>query len=307
MPASKPVTVMVESDGQTKAMNQGRWSPREHAQFVQGYKRHGRQWKLLAEVITTRTVLQIRTHAQKYFNKLHRNQQKDPNGQEVPAPVPRGTRKSRKRKDGKRSSTSSPTSSSNRQTTTTSTSSSPSEDTEVRRVGKHRKRSDTGDSMARKRSKASAVSLTPTKLQYERVESEPFRLFIDDDETQTTPPPSKFNPLADVSSPVSFTDFNDFLFPASHKSELDGPATGSWIHQAELADIDSELRDFRDAELTDTYAPSYTRRASGLLPLSRPTHECAELDIHTLARITESGPSHSAMFMHGTMSGNLWC
>ena len=33
-------------------MNQGRWSAEEHEQFVEGYKRHGRQWKILAEVVS---------------------------------------------------------------------------------------------------------------------------------------------------------------------------------------------------------------------------------------------------------------
>jgi hypothetical protein len=40
--------------------------------FVKGLKLHKKQWKLIAEMIKTRTVVQIRTHAQKYFQKLHK-------------------------------------------------------------------------------------------------------------------------------------------------------------------------------------------------------------------------------------------
>jgi hypothetical protein len=37
---------------------------------MQGLRIHSKQWKLIAEMIKTRTVVQIRTHAQKYFQKL---------------------------------------------------------------------------------------------------------------------------------------------------------------------------------------------------------------------------------------------
>lgn len=38
--------------------------------FLEGLKQHQKQWKLIAEMVKTRTVVQIRTHAQKYFQKL---------------------------------------------------------------------------------------------------------------------------------------------------------------------------------------------------------------------------------------------
>jgi len=41
--------------------------------FLQGLSTHQKQWKLIAEMVKTRTVVQIRTHAQKYFQKLHKS------------------------------------------------------------------------------------------------------------------------------------------------------------------------------------------------------------------------------------------
>ncbi len=48
----------------------GRWTPEDHELFIQGLKLYNRQWKAISELIQTRTVVQIRTHAQKYFQKL---------------------------------------------------------------------------------------------------------------------------------------------------------------------------------------------------------------------------------------------
>lgn len=48
----------------------GRWTREEHAAFLEGLKYHGREWKKVSEMISTRTSAQIRSHAQKYFAKL---------------------------------------------------------------------------------------------------------------------------------------------------------------------------------------------------------------------------------------------
>jgi SHAQKYF class myb-like DNA-binding protein len=50
----------------------GRWTQEEHNMFLQGLQTHQKQWKLIADMVKTRTVVQIRTHAQKYFQKLHK-------------------------------------------------------------------------------------------------------------------------------------------------------------------------------------------------------------------------------------------
>eukprot|EP00607_Mallomonas_marina_P010286 CAMPEP_0182417880 /NCGR_PEP_ID=MMETSP1167-20130531/2322_1 /TAXON_ID=2988 /ORGANISM="Mallomonas Sp, Strain CCMP3275" /LENGTH=470 /DNA_ID=CAMNT_0024591703 /DNA_START=32 /DNA_END=1444 /DNA_ORIENTATION=+ len=48
----------------------GRWTDEEHELFLKGLRLYNRNWKKLAGLIKTRTTVQIRTHAQKYFGKL---------------------------------------------------------------------------------------------------------------------------------------------------------------------------------------------------------------------------------------------
>lgn len=50
----------------------GRWTPEEHKIFLKGINDHGKGWKRIAAMIVTRNVVQVRTHAQKYFQKLNR-------------------------------------------------------------------------------------------------------------------------------------------------------------------------------------------------------------------------------------------
>ena len=51
----------------------GRWTEHEHQVFLEGLAKHGKQWKLIANMIGTRTVVQVRTHAQKYFQRVERH------------------------------------------------------------------------------------------------------------------------------------------------------------------------------------------------------------------------------------------
>ncbi len=48
----------------------GRWGKDEHKRFIDAIEAHGKQWKKIAAAVGSRTVIQIRTHAQKYFMKL---------------------------------------------------------------------------------------------------------------------------------------------------------------------------------------------------------------------------------------------
>ena len=48
----------------------GRWTAEEHDEFLKCLDIYGREWKKVAERITTRTAAQIRSHAQKYFKTI---------------------------------------------------------------------------------------------------------------------------------------------------------------------------------------------------------------------------------------------
>lgn len=48
----------------------GRWTREEHQAFLSALKMYGKEWKKVAAKVKTRTVVQTRTHAQKYFQKL---------------------------------------------------------------------------------------------------------------------------------------------------------------------------------------------------------------------------------------------
>lgn len=53
----------------------GRWTSEEHALFLHGLAQFGREWKRVAQDIPTRSSSQVRSHAQKYFAKLAKQQQ----------------------------------------------------------------------------------------------------------------------------------------------------------------------------------------------------------------------------------------
>jgi SHAQKYF class myb-like DNA-binding protein len=78
------VTMATAATAQSGALgaageNTGRWTAEEHRLFLQGLEQHGKGWKKIASLIKSRTVVQIRTHAQKYFQKLTKARQ---NGEE---------------------------------------------------------------------------------------------------------------------------------------------------------------------------------------------------------------------------------
>eukprot|EP01041_Mallomonas_annulata_P009139 gene9139-18940_t len=73
----------VEGGGDGKGVNSGRWTKEEHDTFLLGLGLYGRDWKKVATAIKTRTPSQIRSHAQKYFQKLSRS----PMVNDGPAPI----------------------------------------------------------------------------------------------------------------------------------------------------------------------------------------------------------------------------
>ena len=67
--------------------NTGRWSHEEHVMFLQGYDKYGKCWKKIAALIRTRTLVQIRTHAQKFLQKAQLIGTKRPSPHSFQAPM----------------------------------------------------------------------------------------------------------------------------------------------------------------------------------------------------------------------------
>ena len=74
-PASATAIAKKEKVTTARKTSSGRWTREEHEQFLEGLKVYGREWKKVAQRIPTRTLAQIRSHAQKYFAKLAREEQ----------------------------------------------------------------------------------------------------------------------------------------------------------------------------------------------------------------------------------------
>jgi len=56
--------------GKAVQKSSGRWTKEEHQKFVDGLKKFGKNWKHIEEYVGTRNGAQVRSHAQKFFNRL---------------------------------------------------------------------------------------------------------------------------------------------------------------------------------------------------------------------------------------------
>lgn len=61
------------SDTDTKTKRTGRWTEVEHDAFLEGLEIYGKNWDKISRHIKTRSVIQARTHAQKYYLKLYKD------------------------------------------------------------------------------------------------------------------------------------------------------------------------------------------------------------------------------------------
>ncbi|KAJ1457051.1 hypothetical protein M885DRAFT_438586 [Pelagophyceae sp. CCMP2097] len=63
----------------------GRWTDEEHSRFLQGLELYGKKWTKVADVVGTRTTVQVRSHAQKYFQKLEKDRSTPNSGESLDA------------------------------------------------------------------------------------------------------------------------------------------------------------------------------------------------------------------------------
>jgi len=64
------------------------WSDEEHQKFLEALEKFGRDWKQIEAYVGTKTLIQIRSHAQKHFEKLERKG----DSSAIPPPKPKRTR-----------------------------------------------------------------------------------------------------------------------------------------------------------------------------------------------------------------------
>ena len=72
--ATKKVNSSPKNKKESNSSLQGRWTNEEHKLFVEGIRLFKRDWRSIENHIGTRTCSQIRSHAQKYYMRLERQQ-----------------------------------------------------------------------------------------------------------------------------------------------------------------------------------------------------------------------------------------
>jgi SHAQKYF class myb-like DNA-binding protein len=60
---------MIEEDD-FASKESGKWTKEEHEKFLVGLRDYGDKWKLVQQIVQTRSCSQVRSHAQKFFIKM---------------------------------------------------------------------------------------------------------------------------------------------------------------------------------------------------------------------------------------------
>jgi SHAQKYF class myb-like DNA-binding protein len=69
-PKKKKKGIHGKSESSVNEESTGRWTAEEHRLFLEGIMLYGKDWKKMQPLIKTRTLVQIRTHAQKVQSLL---------------------------------------------------------------------------------------------------------------------------------------------------------------------------------------------------------------------------------------------
>nr|CAN72258.1 hypothetical protein VITISV_023770 [Vitis vinifera] len=91
----KPMASLTSGDGSGKKVrkpytitkSRESWTEEEHDKFLEALQLFDRDWKKIEDFVGSKTVIQIRSHAQKYFLKVQKN------GTVAHVPPPRPKRK----------------------------------------------------------------------------------------------------------------------------------------------------------------------------------------------------------------------